>query len=73
MILRLSWPSGRDLPGLHLAAAVDVLGGWLRKGHRRFTLPGRTAADLLRIGERIAPGAHHIDLTDPAAPVLRLP
>lgn len=76
MMLRLSWPAGVDLPGLHLACAVDVIGGWVRAGHRRIELPGRTPRDLINIEERIrstvVPPGHHliITITDPACPAL---
>lgn len=70
MTIRLSWPSGAPLPGLHLACALDNIRRGIKRGDRRVVLPGRTADDLRRLGRRLAICTYAIDMTDPAAPVL---
>lgn len=73
MTLRLSWPAGVDLPGLHLACAIDNVGAAWRAGDRRIALPGRTRRDLMRIAERIGAHDYSIAYTPTRVPVLDLP
>ncbi len=72
MTLRLSWPAGAPLPGLHLACALDNIRRAMERGDRRTVLPGRTVADLRWLGVRLASVAYSIDTTDPAAPILEI-
>lgn len=73
MTLRLSWPAGVDLPGLHLACAIDNVGAAVRAGDRRIALPGRTARDIETIAGRIGLTTYRVSYTPIRVPVLELP